>query len=105
MQKTSLSAQAREQLALARVASSGRSATTVYGGTRAHPASDPDRDGPLGVDSMSHANPGEATVYVLSGRVSLAAADNALERLTRRLADRPPTRSTAWRRSRTPWSC
>ena len=76
MQKLSLSALAREQLDLARAASSGRSAATVYGGHEqvlrqtmiellaGHRLDDP-------------ANPGEAPVHVLSGRVSLNAGGNA----------------------------
>ncbi len=74
MQKTSLTALARRQLELALQASNGRSAETVYGGherilrqtliaLRA------------GTVLNEHANPGEATVYVFSGRVLLTAGD------------------------------
>ncbi|MDJ0356791.1 cupin domain-containing protein [Paenarthrobacter sp. PH39-S1] len=72
MQKTSLTALARHQLDIALQSSSGRSAETVYGGherilrqtmiaLRA------------GAALSEHANPGEATVYVFSGRVLLTA--------------------------------
>lgn len=76
MQKTSLSALAREQLELARASSSGRSATTVYGGHE-HVL----RQTLIAIVGGrlldEHANPGEATVHVLSGRVSLNAGGNA----------------------------
>ena len=70
-QKSSLTALAREQLKLARAASSGRSAHTVYGGhehalrqtlialTEGH-----------GLDE--HESPGEATLHVIEGRVRLS---------------------------------
>ncbi|MCY1159597.1 MAG: LuxR family transcriptional regulator [Citricoccus sp.] len=74
MQKMSLTALARNHLEIARGASSGRSAHTVFGGheqvmrqtviaLRA------------GVALHEHNNPGEATVHVLHGRVRLTADD------------------------------
>ena len=75
MQQLSLNALAREQLAIARASTSGRSASTVYGGN----------DHVLrqtliaivgGHRLDEHANPGEATVHVLHGRVTLVAANN-----------------------------
>ena len=75
MQQLSLIALAREQLAIARASTSGRSASTVYGG----------HDHALrqtliaivgGRRLDEHTNPGEATVDVLHGRVTLVAADN-----------------------------
>lgn len=74
MQKTSLTALGRTELSLALDATSGRSAKTVYGGhermlrqtviaMRA------------GTTLAEHQNPGEATVFVLSGRVELTAGD------------------------------
>ena len=75
MQQLSLSALAREQLEIARASTSGRSASTVYGG----------HDHVLrqtliailgGRRLDEHANPGEATVHVLYGRVNLVAANN-----------------------------
>lgn len=75
MNKRSLTALAREQLARARDASSGRSAETVHGGherqlrqtliaLRA------------GTKMDDHENPGDATLYVLQGRVRLKAGGN-----------------------------
>jgi quercetin dioxygenase-like cupin family protein len=75
MQHLSLTALAREQLGIARASTSGRSASTVYGG----------HDRVLrqtliaivgGRRLDEHANPGEATVQVLHGKVTLVAADN-----------------------------
>ena len=72
MEKSSLTALARQQLDTARRASSGRSAKTVYGGhehvlrqTVIALLADQTLD--------EHENPGEATVHVLRGRVRLAA--------------------------------
>ena len=74
MQKESLTALVRHHLEAASKASSGRSAHTVYGGhervlrqtliaLRA------------GSNLDEHENPGEATVQVLHGRVTLVAGD------------------------------
>ena len=75
MQKVSLEAIARQQLDVARHAASARSAATVYGGSE-HAL----RQTVLALcaDAMldEHENPGEATVYVLSGRVEVAAGDD-----------------------------
>lgn len=76
MQKSSLSALAREQLELARTSSSGRSAATVYGGHE-HVLRQTLIALIGGRRLDEHANPGEATVHVLHGRVSLSAAGNA----------------------------
>ena len=72
MQKLSLSALAREQLELARAASSGRSAATVYGGHE-HVLRQTLIAIVGGRRLDEHANPGEATVHVLHGRVTLVA--------------------------------
>ncbi len=74
MQKESLTALVRHHLETARTASSGRSAHTVFGGheqvlrqtliaLRAGSSLD------------EHENPGEATLQVLHGRVTLVAGD------------------------------
>lgn len=74
MTKTSLVATVRHQLEHARTASSGRSATSVYSGhervlrqtviaLRAGERMD------------EHENPGEATIYVLHGRIALTAGE------------------------------
>jgi quercetin dioxygenase-like cupin family protein len=74
MDTSSLTDLAREHLEAARKASSGRSAHTVYGG----------HDNVLrqtlialvaGRRLEEHANPGEATVQVLSGHVRLTAGE------------------------------
>src|SRR5512134_1197127 len=71
MNKLSLDALVREQMARASTTGGGRSADTVYGG----------HDRALrqtilaltaGSTQTEHENPGEATVYVLRGRVRLA---------------------------------
>ena len=78
MEKLSLTALVRAQLELARTASSGRSATTVFGGhehslrqTMIAIAADRKLD--------EHASPGEATVHVLQGRVRLVAGSVSWE--------------------------
>ena len=70
VQKSSLTALAREQLKAARQAPSGRSADTVYGG---HERTLRQTVIALlaGRGLSEHENPGEATVYVLQGRVRL----------------------------------
>lgn len=74
MQKTSLTALARHELGQALLASSGRSARTIYGGHEHHLRQTliALRSG----ESLSeHANPGEATLQVLQGRVLLRAGE------------------------------
>jgi quercetin dioxygenase-like cupin family protein len=75
MNKSSLTATARQQLKLAADASSGRSSTTVFGGH--------ERVLRQTVVAMTagrrldeHENPGEATVYVLQGRIKLTAGQD-----------------------------
>lgn len=70
MEKSSLTALAREQLKLARQASSGRSADTVYGGHE-HTLRQTVIALVAGRGLSEHENPGEATVHVLHGRVRL----------------------------------
>lgn len=72
MQKFSIEALAKRQLEAARQAPSARAATTVFGGhERAL------RQSVLALlanaSLAEHENPGEATLYVLSGRVTMAA--------------------------------
>lgn len=78
MNKLSLDALVREQMARASTTGGGRSADTVYGGhERAL------RQTILALTAGStqteHENPGEATVYVLHGRVRLAAGEASWE--------------------------
>jgi quercetin dioxygenase-like cupin family protein len=74
MQNASLTALAREQLKIARGASSGRSAQTAFGGHE-HVMRQTVIALAAGHRLAEHANPGEATVFVLTGRVRLAAGD------------------------------
>ena len=75
MEKSSLTALAREQLELARGASSGRSSRTVYGGHE-HVLRQTLIALAAGQKLDEHENPGEATVHVLHGRVKLATDSN-----------------------------
>lgn len=74
MQKVSLTALARHQLEIARGASSGRSADTVYGGHE-HVMRQTMIALRAGSGLQEHENPGEATVQVLQGRVTLVSGD------------------------------
>ncbi|MCW2559310.1 MAG: oxidoreductase, molybdopterin-binding [Mycobacterium sp.] len=74
MEKSSLTALAREQLKIAQHASSGRSARTVYGGHE-HVLRQTLIALAGGHKLDEHDNPGEATVHVLHGRVRLTAGD------------------------------
>ncbi len=74
MQKVSLPALMRRQLEIARDASSGRSAQTVYGGHE-HILRQTMVALRAGSELHEHENPGEATVQVLHGRVTLIAHD------------------------------
>lgn len=76
MQKSSLIAQAKQQLKSAQQERSGRSAKTVYGGHE-HLLRQTVIALVGGQVLSEHANPGEATVYVLQGRVRLAAGEAA----------------------------
>ncbi|MCU1425393.1 MAG: cupin protein [Microbacteriaceae bacterium] len=74
MQKVSLTALARQELKSALDASSGRSASTIYGGheRRLRQTVIALRAG----ESLSeHQNPGEATLQVLIGRVTLRSGE------------------------------
>ena len=78
MQKSSLTALARQQVRIAVAAPSGRASHTVYGGHE-HTLRQTLialRGGEL-LDE--HENPGEATVHVLQGRVRMASATTTWE--------------------------
>jgi quercetin dioxygenase-like cupin family protein len=68
MEKISLTALARQQIETARAASSGRSATTVYGGHE-HSLRQTLMAMTAGNSMDDHESPGEATLEVLQGRV------------------------------------
>lgn len=78
MEKISLTAVARAQLASARTASSGRSAHTVYGGHE-HALRQTLIALTAGNGLDEHESPGEATLQVLEGRVRLSNADAGWE--------------------------
>lgn len=78
MNKSSLIALARQQLKIAREASSGRSAKTVYGG-HDHVLRQTLIALAAGYKLNEHDNPGEATVHVLHGRVRLDSGDVSWE--------------------------
>jgi len=91
MQKLSLEAIARAQLESARTSAAARSSSTVFGGHE-HALRQTViallADGSLG----EHENPGEATLYVLSGRVELTADTEAWEGRTGDLLIIPDSR-------------
>ncbi|MGJ9374265.1 cupin domain-containing protein [Nesterenkonia sp. CF4.4] len=74
MQKTSLIALARRELEQAREASSGRSAKTVFGGHE-HQLRQTLIALRAGQELSEHENPGEATLQVLEGRVTLKSGE------------------------------
>lgn len=78
MMNVSLTALAREQLELAGSATSGRSARTVFGGHE-HSLRQTMIALTAGSKLDDHANPGEATVHVLHGRVRLVAGETKWE--------------------------
>ena len=81
MQKISIEALARQQLAAAAAASSGRAADTVYGGHEKVL-----RQTVIGMVKgtvlAEHENPGDATVFVVSGRVRLIVGEDSWQART-----------------------
>ena len=78
MEKKSLTALVRTQLQIAANASSGRSAQTVYGGHE-HVLRQTIIALSAGYILDEHENPGEATLYVLKGRVRLRSEGDSWE--------------------------
>ena len=78
MEKISLTAIARQQLASARTANSGRSAHTVYGGHE-HQLRQTLIAMTEGTGLDEHESPGEATLQVIEGRVKLANSEASWE--------------------------
>jgi quercetin dioxygenase-like cupin family protein len=76
MQKMSLDALAREQLEAARRSSAGRAAETVYGGHE-HALRQTVIALKAGSGLDEHENPGEATLQVLTGRVTLTSGGDS----------------------------
>ena len=91
MEKSSLTALVREQLDLATRASSGRSAHTVYGGHE-HVLRQTLIALNAGQRMDEHENPGEATVFVLSGEVELGSGDSVWSGSEGDLLDVPDAR-------------
>ncbi|MFF3894964.1 cupin domain-containing protein [Streptomyces sp. NPDC001812] len=91
MQKLSLDALAREHLEHAAAASTGRSASTVYGGHE-HVLRQTLLALTAGTSLAEHDSPGEATLLVLSGRVRLTSGDTSWEGRTGDLLTIPPAR-------------
>jgi quercetin dioxygenase-like cupin family protein len=91
MQKLSLDALAREQLERARQSSAGRSAQTVYGGHE-HTLRQTLVALTGGTVMAEHENPGEATLYVVSGRARLTAGADSWEGRKGDLIIIPPAR-------------
>jgi quercetin dioxygenase-like cupin family protein len=103
MEKISLTALAREQLAAAHRASSGRSAHTVYGG---HQYSLRQTLVALtaGTALSDHDSPGEATLQVLQGRIQLTTLETTWDGAPGDHLVIPPSRP-AYTQSKTPSSC
>jgi quercetin dioxygenase-like cupin family protein len=78
VEKSSLTALVRQHVTIARASSSGRSASTVYGGHE-HTLRQTLIALVAGCRLNEHENPGEATVHVLQGRVRLSSGDVAWE--------------------------
>jgi quercetin dioxygenase-like cupin family protein len=91
VENTSLTALARDQLERAATASSGRSASTVYGGHE-HALRQTLIALTAGQRLEEHESPGEATLQVLTGRVRLVAGDASWEGSTGDLLMIPDTR-------------
>lgn len=93
MNKLSLHALAREQLDLAHANGAARSSATVFGG---HEHALRQTVVALAAEASlgEHENPGEATLYVLAGRVRLTAADDCWEARSGDLLIIPDARHT-----------
>ena len=91
MDKISLTALAREQLAAAHRAGSGRSAHTVYGGHQ-HTLRQTLVALTAGTALSDHDSPGEATLQVLQGRVKLTTPDTTWDGAPGDHLVIPPTR-------------
>lgn len=91
MSKTSLDAVAREQIEAAHRAGSTRSARTVVGGHQ-HAMRQTVIALISGTELAEHQNPGEATLYVISGRVELHSAQDSWHAGAGDLLEIPPAR-------------
>ena len=91
LKKRSLDATVRHLLAHAAAQPSGRSAETVYGGHE-HVLRQTVIALLQGQSLGDHENPGEATVYVLHGRVRVSNQDTQWDAITGDLLALPPVR-------------
>lgn len=92
MKKFSLTAMARTQIRLAAQAPAGRSASTVFGGHE-HTMRQTVIGIKAGIALQEHENPGEATLTVLSGRITLCSEGDTWEARTGDLLVLPAGRS------------
>lgn len=95
MKKVSLTAAAREQLDAAKCGTSGRSAQTVYGGHE-HALRQTVIALAGGQSLNDHASPGEATLWVLTGRVKLKTSDNEWDAMAGDLLIIPSARHSVY---------
>jgi quercetin dioxygenase-like cupin family protein len=91
MQKHSLDAIARELLSDAGQASADRASSTVVGGHE-HQMRQTVVALKAGARLSEHENPGEATLYVITGRVELTAGENSWQARIGDLVEIPPVR-------------
>ncbi|MCZ4097455.1 LuxR family transcriptional regulator [Streptomyces sp. SID13666] len=91
MQKFSLDAKVREHLQRAASAASGRSAETVYGGHE-HVLRQTLVALEAGKSLTEHENPGEATLFVLHGRVRLQSDEASWDGMSGDMIVVPPVR-------------
>jgi quercetin dioxygenase-like cupin family protein len=91
VRKFSIEAMARQQLAAARESAAARAATTVVGGHE-QALRQTILAMTAGATLAEHDNPGEATLFVLSGRVTLAAGGEKWEGRTGDLIVIPDSR-------------
>lgn len=91
MQKVSLDAIAREQLESARRTDSARASTTVVGGHE-HAMRQTVVALVAGASLSEHENPGEASLYVITGRVELCAGADSWQARAGDLVEIPPAR-------------
>lgn len=93
MNTVSLTDLAREQLQAAEKSSASRASVTVVGG-HDHAMRQTVVALSNGQELSEHENPGQATVYVLTGRVELRAGEEFAELTVGELAEVPPARHT-----------
>jgi quercetin dioxygenase-like cupin family protein len=93
VRKFSIDAMARQQLTAARQSPAARAAVTVVGG-HDHVLRQTVLAMTAGAALAEHANPGETTLYVLSGRVTLAAGGETWQGRTGDLLVVPSARHT-----------